>query len=103
MNTIKLTGSEKQIAWAEKIRKSHAYTLNSLIELFEKIAAVRPNIAKPRNAVTALVSIRDNDSAKFWIEGRELLENLDLTDCLAEEKAKVLATLKLLKEAGHTI
>lgn len=64
-----LVGSEKQIAWAEKIRANSKKDLDALKNLFEKHAAENPEMAT--KFLQIVESTLNNDQAKFWIDNRD--------------------------------
>ena len=61
-----LTGSDKQIAWAETIRKQKIATIDNLIACND----LSPTIDKERFFI-ALETIKNNTSARWWIDNRE--------------------------------
>ena len=71
---VKLTGSEKQIAWAEDIRRGNIEYLEDQIENFERRAAegddfpeIRASLQKGLKGLTTLFS-----EAKWWIEHKRI-------------------------------
>ena len=71
---VKLTGSEKQIAWAEDIRRGNIEYLKDQIENFELRAArgddfpeIRASLQKALKGLTTQFS-----EAKWWIEHRRI-------------------------------
>ena len=74
MELVKLTGSEKQIAWAEDIRRGNIEYLKDQIENFEQRAArgddfpeIRASLQKALKGLTTQFS-----EAKWWIEHRRI-------------------------------
>jgi len=67
-----LTGSEKQISWAEQIR---AEIIGELIELENVVAAsdaTGPDVeAKKLQIAAAAATLRANTSATYWIDNRD--------------------------------
>lgn len=64
-----LTGSEKQVAWAESIRAEVWETLTQLIQEVEMTIKVRPEFEKAGQlAILAIEEIASETSAKWWIE-----------------------------------
>lgn len=72
-----LVGTEKQIKWAEKIRKSALISLSaverkllSFIEHGQKIntEAAKKNLAVLQDCQKGIIKAASNNQAKFWIE-----------------------------------
>ncbi len=74
-----LTGSEKQVAWAEKIRRQYvADMINKLNRAMSihigKVEGSKENIVDILSAIEKVVN--QNTEAKFWIENRNTLVSL---------------------------
>lgn len=81
-----LTGSDKQIAWAESIRKPVAETLLRLDGLSRDHAAAHLSEqarGEVRDAVALIVSeVLGHTDARWWIDHRDYLSNFNLADKL---------------------
>lgn len=62
-----LTGSEKQIAWAESIRAKKIQSLKSLLAKVEEMP-VNDQTQKATNIINDTIN---NASSKFWIDNRD--------------------------------
>lgn len=74
-----LTGSEKQVAWAEKIRRQYvADMINKLNRAMSihigKVEGSKENIVDILSAIEKVVN--QNTEAKFWIENRNTLVSI---------------------------
>jgi len=70
---IKLKGTEKQIAWAEDIRRRNIEYLEEVIKRFEiRAAATGQNfpevVADLHRCIHEFKTLEDFSSAKWWIE-----------------------------------
>lgn len=73
----KLEGSEKQIAWAEKIQAEKIEEITNYIERTEKRIANGTNVEHNENQLTkankALEIYQNETSAKWFIDNREVM------------------------------
>ncbi len=74
-----LSGTEKQVAWAEKIRRQYvADMINKLNRAMSihigKVEESKDNIVNILSAIEKVVN--QNTEAKFWIENRNTLVSL---------------------------
>lgn len=71
-----LKGSEKQIAWAEKIRIEQLNNLELKAREFEERALVAKISAKPLSIAKqireSIEEMRNEESAKWWIDNRSI-------------------------------
>lgn len=105
-----LVGSEKQVAWADKIRQENLSTINYLYNMF-KDGLSSKNHAVCANVLNALVSIRLNDQASFWINNGKIGHDFEtktqlftqLADAMtsANPHNKIVKTLQALKQHGY--
>ncbi len=77
-----LTGSEKQVAWATKIRKSSMEQWNNLVEHQQRSAVDTPELLADKNAIRWLaedaeacreelaITVFNQAAARFWIDNR---------------------------------
>lgn len=113
-----MVGSEKQIKWAEKLKKDATFYLKRLINLAEKgVENTSPeskNHSIFKNMHKALNDILSNNDAKFWIEqandwGHDF-ETQDRLVCqlvkaslYADPRMRVQATVQQLTKHGYNI
>lgn len=89
MGLPSLTGSEKQIAWAEKLRSDFIAAASELEKEYEKLyerarrelgEAAEPEIEKMQKILAAFrAEYLDEASAKVWIDKRGSLDKLAVT------------------------
>lgn len=93
-----MSGSEKQIKWAEEIKASFVDTLkgadeNSFFNKLNHVGANKVNAGKltPKQVTgivkmfnDALTAVLSNDSAKFWIDNRNQMDVEQLFPYLPE-------------------
>lgn len=71
MKLVKLTGTEKQVAWAEEIRKANISHLQDCLRSFELRAARGDDFPEIRAALQkAIKGLMAQPDAKWWIEHR---------------------------------
>ena len=75
MEMVKLVGTEKQVAWAEDIRRENIEYLEKRIQNFERRAAATGQefpevIAHFNQCITEFKTLDKFASAKWWIEHR---------------------------------
>ena len=79
---VTLSGSEKQIAWAEKIRSTYVADncnkLDRLIDLHRNMVNSK-DLADTLKAIENIVN--QNSEAKFWIENKNRLQALTGAEC----------------------
>ena len=110
---IKLTGTEKQIKFAESIRKNFSSTLNYLIKhcnlIMSKAPADKQNIIAQittiRNALENILNIEDS---KWWIENGKMehdfecdnkaLHQLSEAEVVADPIQKIIKVGVILKQ-----
>ena len=110
---IKLTGTEKQIKFAESVRKNFSSTLNYLIKhcdlMVSKAPADKQNIitqiTKIRNALESILTIEDS---KWWIENGKIghdfecenkaLHQLSEAEVVADPIQKIIKVGIILKQ-----
>lgn len=70
-----LKGTEKQIEWAENIRKEFLDLANNLLDLtkaedYKAWLNKRYDTTEEADFIELLETLKQNDSSKFWIENR---------------------------------
>lgn len=100
MQNVKLIGTDKQVAWAEKIRKEHAFAIKSAKKLMQDIIPRTPEGGKTNMAC----KIKAETSAAWWIDNGKMnhdclmesspLKRLSDASVLASIEARVKATIK---------
>lgn len=65
-----LTGSEKQIAWAETIRQSKIDGIKKMLETLENAPKGTPLEKNYQKGVAAVKGLMNESSSKFWIDTR---------------------------------
>ena len=97
-----LSGSEKQIAWAETIRASKIEQINKFLsdsynlDCLKKRADRRKIVDADKKIDMAIISIKSKTSASWWIDSRDfsaesfIVEELNVVN-LPEEQAKIEA------------
>ena len=78
---IELKGTEKQIKWAEDIRKKFKNSVNILLDLtktddYKNWLYKRYDVTEEKELISLIENIEQNASSKFWIENRYTLENV---------------------------
>lgn len=90
---VKLNGTEKQVAWAENIRKVVIEATNGAVEAYEKIQTesleTNGKRSKVRDRKIARLNemvneFENNDSAKFFIEEYSHFLRIDLISAVNE-------------------
>ena len=66
-----LTGSEKQISWAEKIRAERMPEIERVLERCKSVVAGQKHFEFMQKAIPFLESCKQEVSAKWWIDHRE--------------------------------
>jgi len=70
---VKLTGTEKQVAWAEEIRKANIAHLQDCLRDFEFRAARGDDFPEIRAGLQkAIEGLRAQPEAKWWIEHKRI-------------------------------
>ena len=79
-----LTGSEKQVVWATKIRTSSVEQWNNLVERQQRRAVDTPELLAAKDAISWLAedaeasrellatTVFNQTAARFWIDNREV-------------------------------
>lgn len=110
---IKLTGTEKQIKFAEGIRKNFSSTLNYLIKHCDLIMSKDP--ADKQNIITQITTIRNAlenilaiEDSKWWIENgktghdfeckNKALHQLSEAEVIADPIQKLIKVGIILKQ-----
>lgn len=107
-----LVGTDKQVAWADKIRKDNLFYLDHLRTFFAN-SVERATNTEPDNyklcakVVDVLAQLRQNDQASFWIDngkmqhGETLFDGLGMAVVQADPKNKMIKTIQVLKKHGY--
>ena len=113
-----MVGSEKQIKWAEKLKKDATFYLKRLISLagkgIENTSPESKNHSIFKNMHKALTEILENNDAKFWIEQannwghdfeteNRLVCQLVKASLYADPRMRVKATVQQLTKYGYNI
>jgi hypothetical protein len=89
-----MKGTEKQIAWAEKIKQS---AINALGRNIDKIKEVGKEVpAKLKQYHDQLVADNDHDAA-WWINNRDNIKSV------IDQIAKECMTIHNVKKDGHSV
>ncbi|PJK03868.1 hypothetical protein CO615_00005 [Lysobacteraceae bacterium NML75-0749] len=111
MQNVKLIGTDKQVAWAEKIRKEHAFAIRSAKKLMQDIIPRTPEGGKTNMACKAALekieAIEAETSAAWWIDNGKMnhdclmagspLRQLSDASVLASIEARIKATIKIVQ------
>lgn len=111
MQNIKLTGTPKQIAWAESIRKDNQFAIQSAKKLMNEIIARTTDGGKTnlacKSALAKIEEIESEASAAWWIENGKMdhdclmqnspLKKLNDASVLADIPTKVKAIINAVK------
>lgn len=74
MNLPELTGSEKQVAWAMKIRNEKITEIVELFGLFTRLADGNEKKTEELNTIAKCVeSIKQISDSKYWIDNRDVI------------------------------
>lgn len=109
-----LVGTDKQVAWADKIRKDNLFNLNHLHTFFSNsieraTSTSSDNYKLCTKVVDVLVQLRQNDQASFWIDngkmqhGETVLDGLGMAVVQAHPKNKMIKTIQTLKQHGYIV
>ncbi len=111
-----MQGTPKQVAWANTIKKESLPALSILVKNIDIALSTTTQGSVGHQSLTniksALVSIMDNNSAKFWIDnanpnGEEFetderfVYQLTMACTIANPKTQVMIVVKILKKAGY--
>lgn len=109
-----LKGTEKQIKWAESIRKEFLNLTDKLLDLtktedYKTWLNKRYDTTEETEFMELLDNLKQNDTSKFWIENRYTFEDVqskikttlelesDSVACLRGAVIKVVENLKNIK------
>lgn len=107
-----LVGTDKQVAWADKIRKDNLFDLNRLHTFFANSVERATNTESDNyklcaKVVDVLAQLRQNDQASFWIDngkmqhGETLFDGLGMAVLQVHPKNKMVKTIQTLKHHGY--
>lgn len=107
-----LIGTDKQVAWANKIHKDNLFNLDHLHTFFANSVARATNTDSDNyklcaKVVDVLAQLRQNDQASFWIDngkmqhGETVLDGLGMAVVQAHPKNKMVKTIQTLKHHGY--
>lgn len=106
-----MNGTEKQIKWAEQIKKEFVSSINLAVKAFDepisKTQDGTPNNTMFREAQAKIAAIKDIDDAAWWINNGKDCHDFELSEqilsqisnavCLAHPVAKVKALIAIAK------
>ena len=109
---VELKGTEKQIKWAEDIRKKFLSVANNLLNLtktddYKTWLNKRYDVTEETDLIELLENLKKNDSSKFWIENRYAFEDIqseieftiELSQNLSSRiRGAVIKTIEKLKD-----
>lgn len=76
---VELKGSEKQIAWAEKIRKEEVEKMDRIVKEMENTIETAKFKTRPTEILNKMVELvaqaKKECSAKYWIDRRDVCAN----------------------------
>lgn len=92
-----LTGSEKQVAWAEKLRGEYMEDTRKVLATCRQMYANNPALDTVVERLTAAYELTlQNDTARYWIDARDeratrpsMVAQVILTEMIAKGELKV--------------